>query len=382
MKYRKLGMALAGVSACLPYTFVNAADIDISGYASFVGGKSLNQGQLTDGSDATQVIDPVNANDDGEINERAYYGDDFRFDPDSNFGIQIRANLSDGLTVTGLISGRGSTGYEAELDWAYLSYELSNSITADLGRKRIPLYFYSDFIDVGYAYNWIRPPVDVYTLPLNSYEGLAINSSEVVGSWELSGQVFAGTGAEENSLLGDLTLTSIIGGELRAVRDWLELRIAVADTEFFTEGTTTDEDNPAKVLFTSFSFNIEFEKYFVLAEYAEFNSDDYIEVNPFSSIQATPSYYITTGYKFGDFTPHVTYSSIEIEQTGDLNPFFEGVSQSAESLILGMRWDFHPSAAFKFEYSIQNDTSDETIKTIAGEANELDTLSLGVDLIF
>ena len=382
MMKKELQKALICMAAITGHAYVNAADIDISGYASFIGGRSLNQGQLVNGDEASQVIDPVNATDNGQTNDRAFYSDDFRFDPDSNLGIQVRADLSQGLTVTALISGRGSTGYDVELDWAYLSYELSNSISVDLGRKRIPLYFYSDFIDVGYAYNWVRPPVDVYTLPLNSYEGVSLNGNNVAGTWEFSGQIFGGSGSEENSLLGDLTLESIYGGELRALKDWLELRIAVAEAKIFTEGTTTDEDNPVKVLFTSVSANIELERFFILAEYAEFEADNYIEVNPFTSISATPSYYITTGYKFGDFTPHITYSEIMLEQTGDLNPFFEGVNQSAESFIFGVRWDFHPSAAFKFEYSIQNDTSDETFKTIAGEANELDTVSLGVDLIF
>lgn len=41
-------------------------------------------------------------------------------------------------------------------------------------RLRTPQYAHSDALDIGYSYPWVRPPVEMYNLPLDNYEGFTV----------------------------------------------------------------------------------------------------------------------------------------------------------------------------------------------------------------
>ena len=65
-------------------------------------------------------------------------------------------DLGEGLSVTGQIVARGVNDFDANFEWAYISYEINDNWTVQAGKKRLPLFYYSDFFDVGYAYVWMR----------------------------------------------------------------------------------------------------------------------------------------------------------------------------------------------------------------------------------
>lgn len=54
-----------------------------------------------------------------------------------------------------------------------------------IGRKRLPLYYYSDFQDVGYAYNTVRPSPDVYGWDIVNYNGASLSTTRSLGDWTL-----------------------------------------------------------------------------------------------------------------------------------------------------------------------------------------------------
>lgn len=60
----------------------------------------------------------------------------------------------------------------------------------------------------------------------------------------------------------------------------------------------------------------------------------------------------------------------------------DGKEVARETWTLGVRYDFHPSAALKFEYTDSSDESDSEITAVNGEPNEVSTIAVGVDLIF
>lgn len=67
---------------------------------------------------------------------------------ETRLGLQGMAQLTDDLQAVGQVMGRTGTG-KMTLEWAYLSYAINPNWTLQAGRKRIPLYYYSDFQDVG-----------------------------------------------------------------------------------------------------------------------------------------------------------------------------------------------------------------------------------------
>lgn len=56
------------------------------------------------------------------------------------------------LSVTGQLVARGDTS-EVKAEWLYLSYQFNPNLRINVGRQRMPLFLYSDYMDVGYAYH-------------------------------------------------------------------------------------------------------------------------------------------------------------------------------------------------------------------------------------
>ena len=85
------------------------------------------------------------------------YDDDIDFKQDSLFALQASSDLGEGLSVTAQIIARGQDDWDAEFEWAYLAYNFNDDTRILAGRQRAPLYLFSDYLDVSYAYPWITP---------------------------------------------------------------------------------------------------------------------------------------------------------------------------------------------------------------------------------
>ena len=94
--------------------------------------------------------------------------------------------------------------------------------------------------------------------------------------------------------------------------------------------------------------------------------------------------FVSVGHRIGDFTPHITYSFQDntLDNTAFTPASFDGVTEGDSSITLGLRWDFHPSAAFKVEYQSRSDDSDSEVLAVKGNAREVDVFSFGMDVIF
>ena len=80
--------------------------------------------------------------------------------------------LGDDWAVTTQFVARGSNAWDLEAEWAYISFDASDERRLLFGRQRAPFYMYSDFLDVSYAYHWIKPPSGVYSLPFDVFDGI------------------------------------------------------------------------------------------------------------------------------------------------------------------------------------------------------------------
>jgi hypothetical protein len=156
---KKLSVAVA-VCAVLASSYASA-EVRINGFASIVGGKSLD-------SDSTLYG----------------YDDDITFKNESKFALQLSADLQEKLTATAQIIARGEDDFDATFEWAYVTYEYSDELQFSAGKMRVPFYKYSDFLDVGYAYRWVRPPKSVYGIPFSTYEGVSVVYSSQLGDWD------------------------------------------------------------------------------------------------------------------------------------------------------------------------------------------------------
>lgn len=55
-----------------------------------------------------------------------------------------------------------------------------------MGRLRIPFFYYSEFLEVGYAYNWVRLPSDIYNISFSSFDGIDFTQRFSIGSLDNS----------------------------------------------------------------------------------------------------------------------------------------------------------------------------------------------------
>lgn len=380
---KKLSVAVA--ICCALATSNASAEVRINGFASIVGGKSLDNNQTLYG-----------------------YDDDISFKNESVFALQLTADLQEKLTATAQIVARGENDFDADFEWAYLTYEFTDELQLSAGKMRVPFYRYSDFLDVGYTYRWVRPPQSVYNLPFSTYEGLSLLHTTQLGDWDSTLQVIYGS-FDDNiavvSVNGDTELNDIAGLNWTLSYDWFSARAAyfIAETTIDIGDDTTegmalngleqalrssgfvdqansiaiDEDDGS---FLALGFSIDYNNILFDAEYTQFEVDN-------SALAKQTQYYTSLGYRMDEWLVHFTYENNDDKHDSNrydaltavpelnlgINTVLEGSKAKSNVYTIGARYDFHPMAALKVDFSRLEDDITNT---------ETDVVAVGVDLVF
>jgi len=380
LKSRKL---IAG-ALVLTASGVQAADVRLNGFASVVGGKTLSQGELADGSQATFVADEAS---------NGVYNEDVSFRPDSIFGLQISAELGEQVSVTGQITGTGGEDFDANVAWAYLTYNFDNHWSVNIGRQRTALFYFSDFLDVGYAYHWIRPPTET-NLPIDTYEGIQFSYNGSLGNWDNSVQFYGGATDAVSPNIGGIGMKNTVGLIAKTSTDWLQLRASYHVGEFYAdvlEPFGQGKDEPVDLTFASLAAQFNFGNTTIIAEAIHYEFEDALFAVGWTKFSGA---YVSIAQRIGSFTPHITYSTSDQDlesaiyfpdyQNPDLSQaaFIGDATESADSITVGFRWDFHRAAAFKMEYQTRSDESDAAVISAKGDALEVDLITMGIDVTF
>ncbi|ATG76930.1 MULTISPECIES: porin [unclassified Pseudoalteromonas] len=373
----KLSVAVA-VCCAIATNYVNA-EVRINGFASIIGGKSLDSEQTIYG-----------------------YDDDISFKNESVFALQLSADLQEKLTATAQIVARGDNDFDADFEWAYLTYQLNDEIQISAGKMRAPFYKYSDFLDVGYAYRWVRPPQSVYSIAFSTYEGLSLLYDTQMGDWDSSLQLIYGSydgnlnGSASKTILNDFT-----GINWSVTRDWFSARVAYLQAESSTELSTdsslygllaTLNENGLVEQAKSLDIDEEDARFYALGFSIDYNDvlfdAEYTKLNPGDSLLPEETqYYASIGYRMDEIIVHFTYEdnddandSSSYDQIPEIpalnaaiNGSFDAFNAQDNVYTIGVRYDFHPSAAFKIDFSRYENNITDT---------ETDVVAVGVDLVF
>lgn len=361
---RLLAAALAAPLAA------SAATLDLSGFAT------LTAGSLLDGSNH------------GKVNEfqcpcfianyeyaGLYEDNGWTAAVESTVGVQADIRIDDQLSATLQVDGHAVDGYDAALDWAYLSYRPSNNWTLQAGHKRLPLYYYSDSNYIGYSYPWVRPPVDVYGWEIYAYDGINAIYSATLGDWALRSNVWAGSQKDDDSAMmgkiynGDRTRVlwnDILGGAIDAGNDIVNLRLVymqsgLQQTLYPAGGGTPVEQYPAdaKQRIYGAAINVDYGNFLWRSEYNTFVRKEIY--------QTAPSFFASAGYRVGEVTALYTWSQYREESDPNyLTP------QRYHTQTGTLRWDFRRKMALKAQI---DRFKDESTVPFVGDAT-LATLSL------
>jgi hypothetical protein len=368
------GVILILLSA-LPLSSI--AEVNFQGFASFVGGATLESDETYSG-----------------------YVNKIEYDKNSVYGLQAVSNLGDGLKATGQIIARGSENYKPEFEWMYLSYNITPTLSAKFGRIRTPFYMQSEYLEVGYTYHWIRPPEELYAAQITNMDGASLLYNVPMGS--IDGQFVVSIanrrGYSEDSSTTVSDFTSIVAttaqfefeghsAKLIYVQGDLTFEstgITDAETDFAAAGATFIADHVSikdkPLIFTGVGFDLNFDAVKVVLEYSQLDFDELLliaskEARSLASVaysfdDSSISYSLSGNKKEGD-TAIVSKVAAQLQPT--ILAVLASTDRDVTTHTLGLRHDFHDSAAFKVEL-------------ISTEESKLDTkatlVRFGVDMIF
>lgn len=334
------------------------------------------------------------------------FSDDISFDTDSVVGLQASFQVNEKTDVTVQMVARAAEDWEMEAEWAFLRYQISEDLSFRAGRLRLPINLFSESVEVGFSYPWVRPPSEVYSLPINNFEGVDLIYAKNIGDWAAQLQVFAGNDNDDifqtNELYGANVTLSSGPWMLRTSASSFSFDVDVASfspieqVEFIEDGGT----------YYTLAGMYDDGDWLLLSEISTFNAD---QANIFRDSDAG---YITVGKYIGKWMPHLTlaksYTTNEpdpytlftipveiIPNPGD-DPIIIGIPISSETLeytgtsyTMGLRYNLTANASAKMEwthYSQFDDTGGIWTNLRFGEASkgidEVDIYSLVIDVIF
>jgi len=338
----------------------------------------------------------------GVANNDAGYGnrpgiEGYTSDPDfslgSKLGLQGTFALTEQTQIVGQLVSRGADDWTPEMEWAFLSHDFENGFTTRIGRLRVPLYMYSDYLEVGYAQPWANPPADVYTIvPVSSYDGIDILYDTDLGDASLSLQASYGhdtDDAEDNPLGVDVEFNNTLGMSATLSYEAWVFRATYFQTEL-KSGEISSGALPAlqnfeddKAEFAGVGISYDNGSLLAISEYTLSKVE--------GGYSDTKSAYITLGYRLGAFTPYVNYSFLETtddedrEWDGTGGPQGAGAAASQQALLnwqrttysVGTRYDINSNLALKLDVTYAGDFGDTSGGLESNSHHQLVNIGLG-----
>ncbi len=312
--------------------------------------------------------------------------------PDSKLGLQGSVAFNDSFSITGQIVARGARDGKINLEWVYANYKLNDKVTLQAGRKRLPLFYYSESQDVGLSMPWVRLPPQVYGWEIVNYNGAnVLYRDKWSNGWTSSLNVFAGSETrKENGFWEiyngkhsrtDSRWSNIVGAELSvSPYDWLETRVVAIQSNIQNR---TVEDNGGNNVDTGFSPKAR-QRIYGLSVSADY--ENWVGRAEFLAIDRKETYggdhaqLLAVGYRFGKFLPMLTYANYK--QTIDRNNP-DGADpkgfEAHDTLAASLRYDLTTSSAIKVQFDHWRDKGGSAFDPPYGSSN---LLSVSYDLVF
>ncbi|NHC09040.1 hypothetical protein [Stutzerimonas degradans] len=315
---------------------------------------ALEQGEHRFNGFGTVGVTHLGGEDDGRsygINGQT--NDSWRGDQLSKFGAQLSYGLTDTVGVTVQATAKAQQDeWKANLEWAYLSWQTTDRLMLRAGRLRSPVYMYSESLDVGYSYPWLRLPDEVYSqVQVTNYEGLDAVYTVPLSYGSVTFQLAGGQAKNRDYYAYDdqfdIDYDKLFGASVSlATNQFGTLRIGYVEADITTDinGTVNNyltgnpNDNLSLLVldkekgkFTSIGY--------------QYDNGTWVSNNEWTSrmiendgLEAIDSFYLMGGRRFGDFLPHVTYAQLDDN----------GGRQS--SWTLGLNYQAAPTVVVKGEY--------------------------------
>ncbi|MFC5547225.1 hypothetical protein [Massilia aerilata] len=332
-------------------TAVYADDLTFSGFATLTAGKAYS------GSSGEFMGQACPCGIGNYEHGQVYSKGEWSLTRESLVGLQAKYQLMPTLSATVQAVSRASEHGRPEVDWAYLSWDVAPDTTIQAGRRRLPIYAYSDSVYIGYTLPWARVPQDIYGWEVGAYNGVNIRHSRSVGDWAVTGNVFAGQetshdNTEQRKIFYghrvDDDWKHILGGYLDVSNEVFGARLIYMqnsiDLSLYPEGEEPSFQRGTRQKIIGLSGSIDYGNWLVRAEANRF-------MRPSLDYKSS-SFTATLGYRIGRFTPIVGYSTYKEKETPSYTE-----TQNDNTRFIGVRWDFRKNMDLKVQWDSVKDSS-------------------------
>lgn len=244
-------------------------------------------------------------------------------------GLQAQAKINSQFTaIMQLVmdgdNTNGNNAYRAKAESVYLRYQFNKRLKVFAGRFRIPLFLYSNTLEVGYNYPWTTLPNEVYRIvPFYDMNGVEAIYSQALGNsdWSVNVQPFLGentskfdyynVGSLGNTVTTNFDENALFGAVVSVSNPYATLRASYGQTSLTATpaGSTTATIKDKTIGFYSFGARMDYYNVLFAAEYAYRGSDSK------NDLASLTGYYGMIGYEYRKFLPNFTYAKLKTNNT-------------------------------------------------------------------
>jgi len=293
--------------------------------------------------------------------------------PDSDLGVQANVTLTDALSgvVQVLSRDKGDGNFKPDVEWANLNYQITSDLGVRLGRMLLPSYQHSESQNVGYTLPWVRVPIEIsYTDTAEHSDGLELLYRLNTGSITQDLQAQWGTTTED--------LPGIEFGATRAHIVLFSDTLQYGDTSVHLLYQKFDAlgSPPIRFRLVSAGFTYDPGAWFLTGD-SNYTQDRY-----FGNFL---SWYVSSGVRFGRFTPYAIYSTTEAPSMGTSGLRKLGDERTVSA---GVRWDFVKNLDVKLQLqhvtiaSLDDPASFTNLQPGARVGDKANVFSLALDFVF
>jgi hypothetical protein len=309
---------------------------------------------------------------------------DWSAEVDTRVAGQLDARFGGGWSavVQALVEQQYDNSYKPTIEWANLKYEATPDLSIRLGRSVMPSFLYSDTRKIGYSFEWVRPPMEVYSLvPISKNDGIDANYRFHLG--ELTETVQANYGALDTKEVDGSTTHAhnqwgvydmLEIGSLTAHATYHQTHLDLTALHSFFEAfrafgppgsAIADRYECAGKIASTLGLGASVDpgRWFVAGEWARTDRRCFVG--------AQSAAYLSAGYRVQELTPYVTLAQLRVQSAtrdpgislaglppplagfaAGLNGALNGILASTgaqRSLSLGARWDFRRDVDLKFQ---------------------------------
>lgn len=375
MGLKKLGLATAVMFATSSMAFA-ADDLQINGFINVTAGVMDTKSTSAVGYDTT-----------------------LGFDQNTLAGLQLSKKVNSDTSATVQLMSRGSQGYKTEAAWAFITYELSDNTDIRMGRLRTPFFQYSDFLEVGYAYNWITPPTLVYRLDsMSSLTGVDMTHRFTLGAVDGSIQLYTGRYSDDFNLYGEvykMELNSAAGAVLNMNAGDFGTRLSYHQAEFYIndiDSSGSGSRNLDQLVGLGMSMGLNPNDFIPQGQTSQFLQGSLFWDNGSTSLVGEytalrhdsnllnddHAWFVSAAQRLGDFTAHLTYAESDDDlKSGTIGTVQKFTEKKDSSITLGVRYDYNSSTAFKVETRyLTSESADDRLAAAAARTPGAENLPL------